>query len=192
VDVSKPQIAPTGLSLTSQAASPRDRPGWIEVMLDLSYLALATDLTRVITFEWSREANGFGGSGEFHHSLSHHGGDPEMLTKLAAVDRFYLGCLNRFLTLLKSTGEEGGNLLDHTTVIYGSGMNNGDRGGHSQKNLPLLVAGGTAWGLKHGQHLAHDPEKHPPLCNVLLTTIQKMGVETDKFQEATGTLTGLV
>jgi len=56
-----------------------------------------------------------------------------MPTKLAAVDRFYLGCLNRFLTLLKSTGEEGGNLLDHTTVIYGSGMNNGDRGGHSQR-----------------------------------------------------------
>jgi hypothetical protein len=192
VDVPKPKIDPAGLSLTSQAASPRDRPEWIEVMLDLSYLALATDLTRVITFEWSREANGFGAHGEFHHSLSHHGGDPEMLTKLAAVDRFYLGCLNRFLTLLKSTGEEGGNLLDHTTVIYGSGMNNGDRGGHSQKNLPLLVAGGTAWGLKHGQHLAHDPEKHPPLCNLLLTTIQKMGVETDKFQEATGTLTGLV
>jgi hypothetical protein len=71
-------------------------------------------------------------------------------------------------------------------------MNNGDRGGHSQKNLPLLVAGGAAWGLKHGQHLAHDENKHPPLCNLLLTTIQKMGIEKDQFQEASGTLTGLV
>ena len=115
-----------------------------------------------------------------------------MLEKLAAIDRFHLTCLNRFLTLLQSTGEDDRNMLDHTMIVYGSGMNNGERGGHSQKNLPLLVAGGTAWGLKHGQHLAHDPEKHPPLCNLLLTTIQKMGVETDKFQEATGTLTGLV
>jgi hypothetical protein len=161
-------------------------------MLDISYLAFATDTTRVITFEWSRESAGFGGNGEGHHELSHHGGDPGMLAKLAAIDRFHLTCLNRFLTLLKSTEEDGHNLLDHTMIVYGSGMNNGDRGGHSQKNLPLLVAGGVAWGLKHGQHLAHDPAKHPPLSNLLLTTIQKMGVEKDKFQEASGTLTGLV
>ena len=83
-------------------------------------------------------------------------------------------------------------MLDHTMVVYGSGMNSGERGDHSPKNLPLLVAGGSAWGLKHGQHLAHDPQKHPPLSNVLLTVAQKMGVETDKFQDATGTLAGLV
>jgi hypothetical protein len=67
-------------------------------------------------------------------------------------------------------------------------MNNGERGGHSQKDLPLLIAGGKAWGYKHGQHLAHDPEKTPPLPNLLLTTIQRMGVETGKFQDASRTL----
>ena len=71
-------------------------------------------------------------------------------------------------------------------------MNSGERGDHSPKNLPLLVAGGQKLGLKHGQHLAHDADKHPPLANVLLTVVQKMGVETNKFQDASGTLTGLV
>jgi hypothetical protein len=192
VDVPKPKIDSAGLALNSQPTTGRDRPGWVDVMLDLSYLAFATDMTRVITFEWSRESAGFGGNGEGHHELSHHGGDAGMLEKLAAIDRFHLTCLNRFLTLLRSTEEDGRNMLDHTMIVYGSGMNNGDRGGHSQKNLPLLVAGGAAWGLKHGQHIAHDENKHPPLCNLLLTTIQKMGVEREQFQEGTGTLTGLV
>ena len=160
--------------------------------MPLSYLAFVTDTTRVITFEWSREAGGYGGGGENHHELSHHGGDAGMLTKLAAIDRFHLERLGRLLAFLRSTDEAGRPLLDHTMVVFGSGMNSGLTGDHSPKNLPLLVAGGAAWGLKHGQHLAHDEAKHPPLSNVLLTTIQKMGVESGKFQDATGTLSGLV
>jgi len=70
-------------------------------------------------------------------------------------------------------------------------MNSGEKGDHSPENLPLLIAGGTKWGLKHQQHLAHKTDNHPPLANALLTVAQKMGVETDKFQDATGTLTGL-
>jgi hypothetical protein len=77
-------------------------------------------------------------------------------------------------------------------ILYGSGMNSGETGEHSPKNLPLLVAGGKGLGLKHGQHLGHDKDTHPPFSNVLLTLAQKMGVETDKFQDATGTLTQLV
>jgi hypothetical protein len=165
---------------------------WLDVMLELSYLAFITDTTRVITFEWSREAGGFGGGGENHHELSHHGGDAGMLKRLAGIDRFHLDRLNRFLTFLQSTEEGGRTMLDHTMLMYGSGMNSGEKGDHSPKNLPLLVAGGGAWGLKHGQHLAHDQDKHPPLANVLLTVIQKMGVETEHFQDATGTLNGLV
>jgi hypothetical protein len=70
-------------------------------------------------------------------------------------------------------------------------MNSGAGGEHSPKNLPLLVAGGHKLGLKHGQHIAHDPNSHPPLSNVLLTLIQKMGVESDNFRDSTGTLNGL-
>ena len=191
VDVPKPKVDPAGLQLNSKPGDSHDRPMWLDVMLEISYLAFLTDATRVITFEWAREAGGFGPGGENHHELSHHGGDAGMLKKLADVDRAYLARLDRFLTFLKSTEEGGRSLLDHTMVVYGSGMNSGERGDHSPKNLPLLVAGGAAWGLKHSQHLAHDPEKHPPLANVLLTAIQKMGVETDKFQDASGMLTGL-
>ncbi|MCW1925024.1 DUF1552 domain-containing protein [Luteolibacter arcticus] len=191
IDVPKPAVNPAGLQLESQPGNAHDRPMWLDVMLEISYLAFLTDTTRVITFEWAREAGGYGPGGQNHHELSHHGGDEGMLKKLAEVDRGYLERLARFLSFLKETEEGGRPMLDHTMIVYGSGMNSGERGDHSPKNLPLIVAGGSAWGLKHGQHLAHDPEKHPPLSNVLLTVTQKMGVETDKFQDATGTLTGL-
>ena len=191
VDVPKPQVDAKGLQLNSKPGDAHDRPMWLDVMLEISYLAFVTDATRVITFEWAREAGGYGVGGENHHELSHHGGDAGMLKKLAAVDRGYLERLSRFLTFLKSTDEGGRPMLDHTLLVYGSGMNSGPRGEHSPKNLPLLVAGGSACGLKHGQHLAHDPEKHPPLANVLLSVASKMGVETEKFADSTGTLSGL-
>ena len=192
IDVPKPDVTEKGLQLASKPGDAHDRPMWLDVMLELSYLAFVTDLTRVITFEWSREAGGYGGGGENHHELSHHGGDKGMLQKLAGIDRFHLSRLGRFLSLLKSTVEGEGGMLDRTMVLYGSGMNSGTGGEHSPKNLPLLVAGGQKLGLKLGRHLAHDPDKHPPLSNVLLTIAQKMGLESDRFADATGTLTGLV
>jgi hypothetical protein len=191
VDVPKPEVDARNLQLGSQPQNAHDRPMWLDVMLEVSYLAFVTDATRVITFEWSREAGGYGGGGENHHELSHHGGDKDMLKKLAVIDRFHLERLGRFLTFLKATKEGDGNMLDNTLVMFGSGMNSGAGGEHSPKNLPLLVAGGHKLGLKHGQHLAHDPNIHPPLSNVLLTLIQKMGVEADKFRDSTGTLSGL-
>ncbi|MCA9045983.1 MAG: DUF1552 domain-containing protein [Planctomycetaceae bacterium] len=191
VDVPKPEIDSKFLQLGSQSGNAHDRPMWIDVMLELSYLAFLTDTTRVITFEWSREAGGFGGGGENHHELSHHGGDADMLKKLGVIDRFHLSKLGRFLSFLKETQEADGHMLDRTVVLYGSGMNSGKGGEHSPKNLPTLVAGGQFFGLKHGQHLAFDPESHPPMSNLLLSIAQAVGVERDKFQDATGTLTGL-
>lgn len=192
VDVPKPEVKDTGLQLASKPMDGHDRPMWLDVMLELSYLAFVTDLTRVITFEWSREAGGYGGGGENHHELSHHGGDAGMLAKLATIDRFHLSRLGRFLGMLKSTTEGDGTVLDRTVAVYGSGMNSGTGGDHSPKNLPLLVAGGHKLGLKLGRHLKHDPNKNPPMSNVLLSVVQKMGVETAKFADASGTLTGLV
>lgn len=192
IDVPKPEVKDTGLQLASKPMDGHDRPMWLDVMLELSYLAFVTDLTRVITFEWSREAGGYGGGGENHHELSHHGGDAGMLTKLAAIDRFHLSKLGRFLGMMKATAEGDGTVLDRTAVVFGSGMNSGTGGDHSPKNLPLIVAGGNKLGIKLGRHLKHDPDKHPPLSNVLLSVVQKLGVETAKFADATGTLTGLV
>jgi hypothetical protein len=98
---------------------------WLDVMLALSYLAFVTDTTRVITFEWSREAGGYGGGGENHHELSHHDGSPQKLAKLAEIDRFHLTRLERFMKLLSETEEANGRMLDRTMILYGSGMNSG-------------------------------------------------------------------
>ncbi len=186
VDIPKPKVDSKGLQLNSKPRDAHDRPMWLDVMLEISYLAFVTDATRVITFQWAREAGGHGPGGENHHELSHHGGDADMLKRLAKVDRDYLGKLRRFLTFLKSTEEGGRPVLDHTMVLYGSGMNSGEKGAHSPKNLPLLLAGGGAYGLKHGQHIAHKPGDNPPLSNVLLSVAQKMGVDAPAFSDSTG------
>jgi len=192
IDKPKAKVGEQGLQLNSQPGNAHDRPMWIDVMLELVYLSFITDTTRVITFEWSREAGGYGGGGENHHELSHHGGDAGMLSKLAEIDRFHLSRLGRFLGMLKATSEADSHMLDRTAILFGSGMNSGKGGEHSPKNLPLLVAGGRKLGLKPGQHLAFDADKHPPLSNVLLTLAQSLGVEQDRFADATGTLSGLV
>lgn len=192
IDVPKPNVDTKHLQLASQPGNAHDRPMWLDVMLEVSYLAMLTDTTRVIAFEWSREAGGYGGGGENHHELSHHGGDAGMLQKLAAIDRFHLERLARFMDFLKSTDDGEGKMIDRTMLLFGSGMNSGAGGDHSPKNLPLIVAGGSKLGLKHGQHLAFDENNHPPLSNVLLTLAQATGVETSSFSDASSTLTGLV
>jgi len=192
IDRPKPQVADKGLQLESRPGDAHDRPMWIDVMLELVYLSFLTDTTRVITFEWSREAGGFGVGGENHHELSHHGGDAGMLAKLAVIDRAFLGKLERFLGLLAKTAEADGSMLDRTVVLYGSGMNSGKGGEHSPKNLPLLVAGGAKLGVNLGRHLAFDEDRHPPLANLLLSLAQAVGCDAERFSDATGTLPGLV
>jgi hypothetical protein len=192
IDRPKPQVSDKGLQLESKPGDGHDRPMWIDVMLELVYLSFLTDTTRVITFEWSREAGGFGVGGENHHELSHHGGDAGMLAKLAVIDKAFLEKLGRFMGMLKKTAEADGSMLDRTVVLYGSGMNSGKGGEHSPKNLPLLVAGGSKLGVKLGRHLAFEEDKHPPLSNMLLSLAQRVGCEAETFSDATGTLDGLV
>ena len=192
IDRPKPRVSEEGLQLGSKPGDAHDRPMWIDVCLEIVYLALLTDTTRVVTFEWSREAGGFGIGGENHHELSHHGGDAGMLAKLAAIDKAFLEKLGRFLGMLSKTSEADGSMLDRTVVVYGSGMNSGKGGEHSPKNLPLLVAGGKKLGINLGRHLAFDEEKHPPLSNLLLSVARAVGCETERFSDATGTLEGLV
>jgi hypothetical protein len=191
IDVPKPKVESRDLQLNSQSRDRHDRPMWIDVMLELSYLSFLTDTTRVITYEWSREAGGFGGGGENHHELSHHGGDAGMLRQLATIDKFHVSRLARFMQFLKETADDGDSMLDHTMILFGSGMNSGAGGNHSPKNLPLLFGGGKKLGIKLGQHLAFDSDKHPPLANVMTTMLQKMGIEADSFRDSTGTLNGL-
>lgn len=190
IDVPFPVVDRADLRLSSRPGDSHDLGMWIDVMLELSYLAFQTDSTRVITFEWAREAGAVSPIGEDHHALSHHGGDSEKLKKLAAIDRFFVGRLARFLGLLKATREPGGTMLDTTMVLYGSGMNSGAGGGHSPENLPVLLAGGGKLGLRHGRHLKVNPNTSP-MSNLLLTMLQKMSVEANSFSDSRSTLTGL-
>ncbi len=183
IDIPRPEVDSADLQLGADWSTLHDREMWLDVMLELSYLAFQTDSTRVITYQWSSEAG-------FHHGISHHGGDPDLLRQIAEVDRTYIARLARFLGLLKATREGEGNMLDNTMVLYGSGMNNGEGGGHSPENLPLLLAGGRNLGLRHGSHLAFE-NGSTPMSNLLLTMLQGMGLERDAFGDSTGTLSGL-
>jgi hypothetical protein len=90
------------------------------------------------------------------------------------------------LAKLKQSKEEGASLLERTMVFLGSNL--GDGSSHSVKNLPVLLAGG---GFRHGRHLRFDPQSPPPLCNLYVSMLQRLGIEADKFSTGTGTLTGL-
>ncbi|MCU0717075.1 MAG: hypothetical protein MUD03_13205, partial [Pirellula sp.] len=94
--------------------------------------------------------------------------------------------LKRFLSFLKVTREADGSMLDRTIVVFGSGMNSGEGGDHSPKNLPLLVAGGQKLGLRHNRHVHFEADKNPPLSNLLLELAQRVGIESDEFGDATG------
>lgn len=194
MDVPKPEVDYRHLRLDARPEERGKRQDWERTMYDLAKMAFETDTTRVITLQLGREAAG----GYFtelglqanHHELSHHGGDEDMLEGLHKIDRFHLEQLGHLLGTLKSTEEQGCRLLDRTMILYGSGMNSGEGGGHSPKNLPLLFAGGRELGLRLSSHLRFEQDK-VPFANVHLTMLQAMGLEQDKFVDSTGTLTGL-
>jgi hypothetical protein len=94
--------------------------------------------------------------------------------------------LHELVAKLKQSREGGETLLDRTTVYLGSNL--GDASSHSNRNLPVLVAGG---GFRHGQHLAFDPQNPPPLCNLYISMLQRLGIEVDEFNTGRGTLNGL-
>lgn len=173
---------------------PKDIPnaadliGRTRLLFDLSHLALQTDSTRLITImlAGSSFAPPIEGVSLGHHDLSHHGKDPGKLAQLKIVEMETMKTVRDLLAKLKQSHEGSHSLLDRTTVFLGSNL--GDGSSHSTKNLPILLAGG---GFQHGQHLAFDADSPPPLCNLYVSMLQRLGIETDSFGTSTGTLTGL-
>ncbi len=192
IDRPKPTVKADGIALDVQPFT-RQHDEYLRAMFDLMALAFQTDTTRVATFMMAGEASigrYDGAQVSDHHGISHHGGDPDMLEGLARVDRFLIKNFTHFLTRLHGMEEAGSSMLDHTMVLYGSGMNNGRTGTHSPKNLPLLLAGGSNLGVRQGQHLRFA-EDSTPLCNVYLTMLQRMGLEVEAFSDSAGTLNQL-
>ena len=159
---------------------------------DLITLALQTDSTRVISLAFTnlgKENGGIPGVTQGYHTLSHHGQVPDAIDELSLIESFHVSQFSRFLGKLKDIKEpNGATLLDNTMALLGSGMSNANS--HSNRDLPILLAGG---GFKHGQHMhfARSGKQSTPLCNLYLSMLQNFGLEVDQYNTSSGTLTGL-
>ena len=168
-------------------ASAVEVPARVRLMIDLMHLALQTDSTRFITFA----LNGLNavpvipGVTSDWHVLSHHGQDPAKLAELKVLEIQQMKLFGELLAKLKGTREEGGTLLDRTIVMFGSNL--GNASSHDNKNMPIIVAGG---GFRHGQHLAFDPKKNPPLSNLYVQFLRRLGADVNAFGSSTGTIPG--
>jgi hypothetical protein len=156
------------------------------LMFDLQLLAFQGDVTRVTVFQLARETSNRTypeiGVPDPHHPLSHHGNDPQKIERMSRINRFHVSLFAEYLKKLKETPEGDGSLLDHSVILYGSGMGNPNV--HDHINLPILVAGSAAGGLRGGRHLRYD--KPMPLANVHLTLLDRVGVRIDRFADSNG------
>lgn len=209
LDTPRPKIDPSVSSKLNRDISLQMLGDYLRTMYDIIVLAFQTDMTRVVTFNTGEEGQGPAvpeiGVKQDRHSLSHHNGNPELMRQLAESDAFNIAQFAYFLDRLKATPDGDGNLLDTTMSLYGSGMAYGHS--HGNASLPLILAGGSRLGLKHGRHIDFNLtkdfqgyEKHPGvhhkpvnekarLSNLLLTMAQKMEINTDRFGDSLRELT---
>ena len=209
LDTPLPKISEADRKRTNRDIAKTQAGDYFRTVYDLMVLAFQTDVTRVATFSLGGEGDAFAipeiGITESRHQLSHHGGDEGYMEKLTNYDTFAIEQFGYFLTRLAETKDLNGKpLLGSTMSLFGSGMSYGHS--HGNANLPLVLAGGTDLGLKHGSHLDFNqghfdgytldkPGNHYRLCsrpantdahmsNLLLLMAQKMGVETDQFGDS--------
>ena len=162
-------------------------PARVRLMIDLMHLAIQTDSTRFITFA----LNGLNavptitGVTQDWHNLSHHGQDPSKLAELKVVELQQMQLFGELLAKLGDSSEGSGSLLDRTIVLFGSNL--GNASSHDNKNMPIIVAGG---GFQHGQHLAFDPLRNPPLCNLYVQLLRRLDANADSFGSSDGTIPG--
>jgi hypothetical protein len=160
----------------------------LALMLDLQLLAFQSDLTRVITFMIGKEQSARPypqiGVPEAHHPLSHHNDVADIIAHMSKINRYHVELFAKYLTKLRATPDGDGSLLDHMTIMYGSGISNSTR--HSGINLPLMLVGGGAGTLKGGQHLKYSDK--PTIANLLVTLMDKQGVPVEKIGGSTGKL----
>ena len=209
LDTPLPKISEADRKRTNRDIAKTQAGDYFRTVYDLMVLAFQTDVTRVATFSLGGEGDAFAipeiGITESRHQLSHHGGDEGYMEKLTNYDTFAIEQFGYFLTRLSETKDlNGKSLLGSTMSLFGSGMSYGHS--HGNANLPLVLAGGTDLGLKHGSHIDFNqghfdgytldkPGDHYRLCsrpantdahmsNLLLLMAQKMGVETDQFGDS--------
>jgi hypothetical protein len=157
----------------------------MKVTYNLMHLAYQGDISRVFTFMTAHEASDRAythiGIPEQHHTISHHGNDPEKLAKYAKIATYHMVKLAEFCEKLKATKEGDGTLLDHSVLYWGSGMSNGNQ--HDRNNTPVLLVGGANGHMKGNRHIV---AKDAPTANVLLSLAHIGGAEIDSFGASTG------
>lgn len=159
-----------------------------DAIFDMIAYAFETDLTRVASVEFPAALGytAIEGVNRSYHGCTHNGRKEDLVSELVAIESFQIARLSRCLKKLDSIKEPNaeGSMLDHTIVLFGSGMGYG--GTHSNRNLPIMVAGG---GFKHRGHVdaRNNSGKNMPLCNLYVTLMQRFGIERDRFNTSTGT-----
>jgi len=175
-------------SVARPAGIPASFDEHAKLMFDLQALALQADLTRVITFmlgpEQSNRAYPEIGVPDVHHGLSHHQQDSQKLAKIAQIDAYHTKTFAYYLEKLSETPDGDGSLLDHSTVLFGCSMSDGND--HLLQNLPVVLAGGSNGRLKGGRHIRYP--KGTPIANLYLTLLDTVGVSLDGFGDSTGRL----
>jgi hypothetical protein len=159
-----------------------------EIMFDLQALAFQADITRVSSLMLAREniTRSYNEIGlpEAHHSMSHHGNNPEKMAVFSKLNTYHVDTLGYFLRKLQAIPDGDGSLLDHTVVLYGSGMSDGNT--HNNFSVPVVVVGGLDQKIKANRHLRYP--KGTPLANLQLTLMMKFGVPAESFGDSTGKL----
>lgn len=161
---------------------------YTKLMFDLQVLAFQADLTRVFTFMMARELSGrtypqIGIPGQ-HHLISHHRDDKELMSQKARIDTYHVQLLSYLLEKMQTTRDGDGSLLDHSLIMYGSGMGNGNL--HRHSDLPVLLAGKLGGSFKTGYH--YDYQMNTPMANLLVTILDRAGVPIEKMGDSTGPL----
>ena len=156
------------------------------LLFDLLLLTYQADITRVFSLQLGREQSArtfpWIGVNEGHHAVSHHQDDPEKMASIAKINTYHIELLAYFVDKLAATPDGDGSLLDHSMVLHGSGMSNGNL--HDHKNLPLVLVGGGAGQLKGGRHIKFA--ELTPMANLLLGLLDKAGVPADSFGDSNG------
>jgi hypothetical protein len=159
-----------------------------KIMYDLQVLAFRAEITRVATLMYARDTSGAvypqSGIRDGFHVASHHSNNRANMDKFALINKYHVEMLAYFLDKLRSTPDGDGNLLDHSMVLYGSSMSNGNQ--HDHDPLPVVLAGGASGQLSGGRHMTYAP--HTPMSNLLLTVLDKLGIQADKHGDSTGKL----
>lgn len=192
IQISERQAANPNLEVpASPTGIPDDFEAHTKLMFDLMAIAFQADITRISTFMMAREVSYRTfpklGISEAFHPASHHQNSQQRLAALAQINAYHVSLVAHFLDRLKSTADGDGSLLDHSLVLYGSAMSNSNI--HDHAPLPVLVAGGANGRIKGGRHLMY-PEG-TPMSNLLVSILNKAGVEQEKVGDSTGLLADL-